>query len=267
MVGADGSDYFEIFRASGSARSFVTVDGGDGADEINFANGGAQAKILGGLGDGDDAVYASGGGVQVTLGAGDDQVFTSGGKGSYLGGPGVDSISFESSHQGVSVDLGVRGPQDTGVGVIRISSFENLTGTDLSDSVTGERHGNHLAGGGGDDTIEGDRGADQLSGGTGDDVFVYRAAADSNGAKTDLILDLDAGDHIDLSAIDADTAAAGDQAFHLVDAFGHQAGELVVSYDAGRDRTTISGDLDGDARADLVIWLAGDHRDFAGLQL
>jgi len=56
--------------------------------------------------------------------------------------------------------------------------------------------------------------------------------------------------------------AAGDQAFHLVSAFGGHAGELVVGYDDFREVTNISGDVDGDGTADFLITADGDHTGF-----
>jgi hypothetical protein len=70
-------------------------------------------------------------------------------------------------------------------------------------------------------------------------------------------------DTIDLSAIDADATTAGDQAFHLVSAFTHHGGELVVSYNAARHLTQLSGDVDGDGVADLFIEATGNHSDFS----
>ena len=70
-----------------------------------------------------------------------------------------------------------------------------------------------------------------------------------------------------LAAIDADTGAAGDQAFHLVGAFSGAAGELVVVYNAASGRTLIQGDVDGDGQADLSIAVQGDHHDFTNFAL
>ena len=60
---------------------------------------------------------------------------------------------------------------------------------------------------------------------------------------------------IDLSSIDADANAAGDQAFNFIgsDAFSGAAGELRAVFDAGSSIWTVSGDVDGDGLADLAI--------------
>lgn len=121
-----------------------------------------------------------------------------------------------------------------------------------------------------DDHIAGGAGADTLTGGAGSDVFVYTAVSDSAGGKADLIVDLDVhggGDLIDLSAIDADSVAGGDQAFHLVAALSGEAGELAVVHDVKHGLTLVLGDADGDGKADLRIVLQGDHSGFDGFAL
>ena len=95
-----------------------------------------------------------------------------------------------------------------------------------------------------------------LRGGGGADIFVYRSAAESAVGGEDRILDFTGGsDLIDLSAIDADSGAGGDQAFHFIgsDAFSGSAGELRASFDAGSGLWAISGDADGDGGADFLI--------------
>jgi Ca2+-binding RTX toxin-like protein len=126
-----------------------------------------------------------------------------------------------------------------------------------------------LFGGAGGDTIEGSlngdiivgrEGADTLTGNGGDDLFRYNNAADSAGRSVDRILDFAAGgDKIDLTSVDADRLAAGDQAFRWIgsDAFSGagaaSAGELRAFEDQGS--WFVEGDTDGDGLADLVIEL------------
>lgn len=124
-----------------------------------------------------------------------------------------------------------------------------------------------LEGGDGNDSLYGNRGADELSGGTGADEFVYTKAAQSVRGGADLITDLDNSDTINLSSIDADTTQKDQQHFTLVESFSHHAGELTFGYDAETGYTRLAGDLDGDAKADFVVQIAGDHSDFGGLEL
>ena len=58
-----------------------------------------------------------------------------------------------------------------------------------------------------------------LRGGAGEDVYRYESVTESAPDARDLIQGLDAGDVIDLSAIDAKTNQDGDNAFRLVAAF------------------------------------------------
>jgi hypothetical protein len=88
---------------------------------------------------------------------------------------------------------------------------------------------------------------------------VFNALSDSVvGANRDRIQDFTPDtDHIDLSAIDANTTVAGKQAFNFIGnaAFSHHAGEL-QSILAGAN-TFVSGDVNGDAKADFQIQLRG----------
>ena len=134
-----------------------------------------------------------------------------------------------------------------------------------------------LDGGAGDDRLSAEFAGDTMIGGLGQDtmsgaishsdLFQFVSVQDSALGAADLIQNLEDGDVIDLSAIDADLNAAGDQAFHLATSFSGLAGELVLSYDATGAVTSIAGDVDGDGAADLVITASGDHRDFANFVL
>lgn len=145
---------------------------------------------------------------------------------------------------------------------------DTYTGTRFGDKATGHAGNDILSGAAGNDVIDGsagnDRlaggaGADDLTGGTGIDVFVFAAVGDSTVALTgrDTIFDFAQGqrDRIDLSGIDAGTRAAGDQAFAFIgaDAFSRTAGEL--RFETARSDTIVSGDVNGDGRADFAIHL------------
>jgi Ca2+-binding RTX toxin-like protein len=117
-----------------------------------------------------------------------------------------------------------------------------------------------LFGGDGNDTLLGGGGADGLTGGTGADTFRYDSTADSNAGLWDVIGDFQTGvDKIDLSRIDANTHAEGNQAFSWIgsNAFSGtgaaSAGQLRVYESDGQQR--IEGDTNGDGLADLVIVL------------
>ncbi len=107
------------------------------------------------------------------------------------------------------------------------------------------------------DTIDGGAGQDRLTGGAGDDLFVFSALTDSGAtsATADHITDFTAGDTIDLTAIDADAALDGDQAFAFVgtEAFSGVAGELRAQVSGAN--TILYADVNGDAVADFALVL------------
>jgi Ca2+-binding RTX toxin-like protein len=79
------------------------------------------------------------------------------------GGSGIDTVSYERATQGVSVDLGVPGKnQTTGAGDDVVTDVENLVGSPYADSLTGDDGPNTIDGGGGADSLAGKGGADQL---------------------------------------------------------------------------------------------------------
>ena len=82
---------------------------------------------------------------------------------------------------------------------------------------TGNALANAITGGAGADTLLGGGGRDTLTGGAGADLFRLTAAIDS-AAGADLITDFSVagGDKLDLSALDADPALGGNQAFGFV---------------------------------------------------
>ncbi len=99
-----------------------------------------------------------------------------------------------------------------------------------------------------------------MTGGSGPDHFVFASLTDSTNAAPDTITDFltSDNDRIDLSAIDANTILAGNQAFHLGGGGGH-AGDIVVTYDGANSRTVLQLYVDNDATVDSTIWLSGNH--------
>ena len=127
---------------------------------------------------------------------------------------------------------------------------DSLAGTSGADSVWALE---------GADTVSGLAGADLLAGGEGADIFRFDSGGVGLGTGADRIADFVAGsDRIDLSAIDADGALAGDQAFAFIGsaAFSSVAGELRYAFD-GVD-TVLEADSNGDGAADFQIVLSGN---------
>ena len=123
------------------------------------------------------------------------------------------------------------------------------------DTLYGGGGNDQLRGGAGNDVLQGGAGQDMMWGDAGADRFVWTTVAE---AAADSIFGFETGkDVLDLSAIDADTTTAGNQAFEIVSAFSGQPGELMLvtmPYGAG---TVVYLDVNGDGVADGSFMLAG----------
>jgi Ca2+-binding RTX toxin-like protein len=134
---------------------------------------------------------------------------------------------------------------------------DNLQGGDGHDALDGGNGADTLNGGVGDDILVGGRGADTLTGGAGADRFVFTSIAESTVAASDIITDFAHGeDKIDLSMIDADTLAAGNQAFTFAAPGMGWIGPSVRWEEAGGN-TIILADANNDFTVDLRIVLTG----------
>jgi serralysin len=174
------------------------------------------------------------------------------------GGAGIDQVSYASATAGVNVSLTNTGPHTTVEGTDTFISIEGLIGSDFADVLTGDAGANSLAGGTGNDTLIGAAGNDSLNGGVGADVLTGGSGSDiflfGELGFDDRITDFVSGtDKIDLTLIDANANVAGNQAFAWIGnaAFSNVSGQL--RYDNG----VLSGDVNGDGRADFTINLTG----------
>ncbi|MCT4553413.1 MAG: hypothetical protein N4A53_01890 [Pelagimonas sp.] len=165
LAGAIGAD--TVFGGAG----FDTLKGGIGTDHLLGENGDdklfgqREADVLSG-GNGNDTLKG-GGGNDVLLGeAGDDFL---------KGGTRRDSLEGGAGH-------------------------DRLVGNSFDDTLRGVDGADTLLAGGDNDVLDGGSGRDMLLGGAGQDIFVF-----AKGDGRDTIGDfdaLDAGEKIDLSAID-----------------------------------------------------------------
>jgi Ca2+-binding RTX toxin-like protein len=201
-----------------------------------------------------------------------------------LEGPyAAGTVLNNSGHIKGSVELGALDDEVHNTGVIRgdVQLGEDddlydggrgtldgqLDGGAGDDTLISGKGGDEILGGDGRDYLAGGKGADVLAGGAGADVFAFLRLSDSKVGHADLISDLHDADRIDLSAIDADSTQAGDQAFTLVASLDGHAGQAALSYDAGAELTSLSLDVDGDGVADAVITMTGEHADFTNFAL
>ena len=220
---------FDLVRTTTGDETAETLDGDALIDVMDGAEG---ADSLSGFGA-PDTLAGGDGADTLRGGAGDDQVD---------GGLDKDRL---------------RGDADD----------DRLTGGDANDRLDGGAGTDTLLGGAANDELVGGSGGDVLRGGAGADLFLYGEAVESAGKARDRIADLASGDVVDLSAIDADETTGGDQAFQIVAMFTDTPGEIILRYSAGKDRTTLRGDADGDSIAELVITMDGDQTGFSGFVL
>ena len=139
-------------------------------------------------------------------------------------------------------------------------SFGNdiLNGDAGNDVLDGSFGNDTLNGSDGNDTLIGNAGNDVLTGGIGADIFKFNATSIAN--TQDTVNDFEVGvDKIDLSAIDANTAKTGNNAFLSITVGDAFLNAFVNSADLYFDSTShiLYGNNDSDASADFAILLVG----------
>ncbi|PBB43255.1 hypothetical protein CK222_10675 [Mesorhizobium sp. WSM3866] len=247
------------------------LDGGAGTDKASYASsiaGVAVSLMPGIVGHGGDAEGDILTAIENLIGSGQNDTLEGNNTNNVLDGrAGFDTISYEHAGAGVTVSLAVTAAQSTvGAGQDTLISFENLTGSAFNDVLIGTTGANTIIGAGGADKITGGGGADILTGGLGADTFFFNAPSDSAPATATTITDFDFqhADHIDLSAIDANTSAKKDQAFlfagHTSNAVAHS-----VTWCESSGNTIVQADVDGNTTADLTIILTGIDHNLTGL--
>jgi Peptidase M10 serralysin C terminal/FecR protein len=145
----------------------------------------------------------------------------------------------------------------------------SINGSSHGDILIGNESGTTINGNGGNDIFIGNGGGDTLNGGSGNDTFVFNAVTDSAPGTTsghpnyDTISNFTPGqDKVDLSAIDASTAA-GIQHFTFVDNAtptvnpGVQANSITWYQDTSHNETIILADVTGNATPEVEIHLTG----------
>jgi Ca2+-binding RTX toxin-like protein len=214
------------------------ISGGGGSDTL-YGEGGADRLV--GSGGADIYYVDSADTITELVGEGRDRAFASS---SFALGPAV-SLEFLST------------TSDVGTDAIDLSGNEyknNITGNDGANILSGDDAKDKIDGRGGDDVLIGGAGIDRMTGGLGADIFRYEADSDSTTLNFDWITDFGATDVIDLSLIDADNTADGNQTFAFIGsaAFGHMAGQL-RAFEQTPGNWMVEADLNGDGVADFAI--------------
>ena len=165
----------------------------NGTVEPDTLNGSSNADTLNG-GGGNDTLNGASGNDILNGDAGNDTLDGGAGNDTLNGGTGNNSLS---------------GGNDV----------DTLNGGDGNDTLDGGAGNDTLNGGAGADTLIGGGGRDVMTGGADADTFVFTANTQSStdASTRDIITDFLVGsDRVDLSGIDADTAAAGNNAFSFI---------------------------------------------------
>jgi Ca2+-binding RTX toxin-like protein len=226
---------------------------------VNDASAASDGLVLNGV-PGENAELLSGAGTNDTIHGyqGDDRLFGQGGDDHLYGDAGNDTVR---AGEGDDWAYGGAGNDrifgDGGSDVLfGGGGNDDIDGGEGGDIIHGDAGDDRINGQDGADTIFGDAGADTMIGGGGQDVFRFDLITDSSPASPDQILGFEPGvDVIDISRIDADLATAGDQAFHLVSAFSHHAGEALLVFAKGW--TELELDQNGDGAADFALTFPG----------
>jgi serralysin len=112
-----------------------------------------------------------------TGGSGDDTIIGNSANNVLIGGGGTDTVSYETATAGVTVNMALTTPQDTGgAGVDTLSGFESLIGSSFADVLIAGPTTMSINGGAGDDLIEAGPTTPASSlgmyGGDGNDIFL-----------------------------------------------------------------------------------------------
>ncbi len=232
---------------------------GDGSDNIILASDGADV-VSGGAGK--DTLYGADGEDTLSGNAGDDLIYgeagddlLSGGTGSDTidGGAGTkDTVDFSDLNSAVSLTLNGSSnsiAQIVGDGNDLVVNVENIIGSSVNDTLSGDVQVNTLFGGSGADTLSGKDGNDTLFGGTDNDLF-YGGSGDDliSGGATALV---EAGTGSDTVSFSDTTAANVD----LDAATATDAGALS---NIGNDTLVNINNIIGSNSADI---LKGDTSD------
>lgn len=198
IQGGDGND---IIDGGGDGD---TLDGGNGTDTLTYStspdsgidflsgvdvilndpdpqfSSDAEGDILSNFenltGSAFDDILIGDSGANVISGlAGDDLIGGEAGADVLDGGTGFDVLSYFTSDAAVTVNLATNTVSGGHAQGDTISNFEDVSGSEFDDTITGDATGNYLYGEGG---------ADTLSGGAGDDYFIVDSDSTTSLADT-----------------------------------------------------------------------------------
>ncbi|WOH48857.1 calcium-binding protein [Bradyrhizobium sp. sBnM-33] len=256
IEGLGGSFFNDVLTGNGDVNRLI---GNDGVDQLyglvgnDTLDGGAGNDLLDG-----------GAGIDTMTGGGGDDTYTVDNAGDQV----IEALNGGTDTVNTSVNYALAAGQQIEVFTASGTNGITLTGNELGQTINGNTGNNILSGGGGADlllggigadVIDGGAGKDTMTGGAGLDRMVVSSLADSGVAFAfrDVINTFAHGDKIDVSTIDANSLAAGNQAFTFVSAFTGVAGQLqwdlTNTSPTGVKGYLVQGDVNGDAAADFSL--------------
>ena len=224
-------------------------------DDDNLYGGPGNDKLYGG--DEDDELYG---------GPGNDELYGGDGENAFDGGTGSDTVVYVEATgdtTGVVINLAQTYSENNYGDEDSYVNIENVKGTGLGDTLTGNDAGNVLTGGEGADTLDGGEGNDTLIGGEGADTLDGGEGNDTliggEGADT-----LDGGEGFDYVSYEDSTSAV------TVDLNqGQSAGDTISNIegiigspqpvDTLEGKTDVSNTLNSGKGADTLIGNGGKN--------
>ncbi|NOX72175.1 MAG: calcium-binding protein [Alphaproteobacteria bacterium] len=245
LAGGAGND---SYRVDDSADT-VTELAGEGKDTVRSSAASyalsANVENLFYWGSGDFSGTGNALNNRITGGVGNDTLVGGLGRDVLIGGDGTDTVSYAGAAGAQQVYL-TWGKAKGADGTDKLTSIENLTGSDFADRLIGNSGANTIYGGAGNDLIVSKGGTDQMFGEAGDDRIAGGAQADyaEGGAGADRI-----------------TGSGGDDVLH------GNAGDDFLYGNGGNDRLFGAADSDklyGGKGNDTLDGGAGSDRLFGG---
>jgi Ca2+-binding RTX toxin-like protein len=214
LYGTEGQDIMSGFAKNDMLHGSLgadLMDGGTGTDTVNYSASGEAVSVNlaaglggGGYAEGDryvsienvvgssfnDRIAGDAGNNSLSGGNGDDLFMGDLGKDTINGGDGNDTVSYAASASQVIVDLSRTKAQSGGdASGDKLSSIENLVGSNFGDTLKGNSANNVLNGGAGNDMLTGGLGNDtfEFSGNFGSDTITdYQDGVDKIAISTEL---------------------------------------------------------------------------------
>ena len=277
LIGGPGADMLDGGSSIETPDNPDTADIDETAQHIDWAvyrgaMEGVMVDLSTGMGTGGEAMGDTLVNIELVWGSMHDDTFIASNGADYIHGDnGSDTVSYEASELGVTVDLtgqtddldgtdpsvgDLEGPIATipviadddenpntnGAAGDRLGGIENLTGSAQDDMLTGNDGANTLMGGGGDDMLTGGGGDDMLMGGEGDDTLTGGDGDDMlmGGAGDDTLTGGNNNDTLNGGAGDDNlTGGGGDDTFVFSPEDGN-ADDIITGFDAGNDKIDLS---------------------------